>query len=215
MGLFILKPKARQQGLGAMLWRYRLERLQQRLQPGAPIGMDGVFQMVPFYEKGGFSTAYKDLRFQGVAQGSLDPNVRTLQAADFDTIERFDRHHFPVARTEFLQRWIFRHGAHLLGIVENDKLVGYGVARQAPQGYKIGPLFADRPDIAERLLTSLMSRFVGEQVQIDVPEPNVFGIRLAAQSGLAEVFGCARMYRGPMPQLPLLHIFGVTSLEFG
>jgi len=60
-----------------------------------------------------------------------------------------------------------------------------------------------------------MARITGEQVQLDAPEPNQAGTRLAVKFGLSEVFGCARMYRGPVPNLPLGNIFGVTSFEFG
>jgi len=52
-------------------------------------------------------------------------------------------------------------------------------------------------------------------VQLDVPEPNEAGIRLAVKFGLKEVFGCARMYHGATPNLPIGRIFGVTSFEFG
>ena len=60
-----------------------------------------------------------------------------------------------------------------------------------------------------------MARVAGKQVQLDVPEPNDTGIRLASALGLIEVFGCARMYYGVPPNLPIEQIFGVTSFEFG
>ena len=52
MGLFIVRRDLRGDGLGGQLWRYRLKCLQDRLAPGATIGMDGVFAMVPFYQHG-------------------------------------------------------------------------------------------------------------------------------------------------------------------
>ena len=78
MGLFIIRSDLRGEGLGKQLWTYRLKRLQTRLAPGAPIGMDGVFAMVPFYERGGFGFAHKDVRFQGIAQGTRDAEVLEL-----------------------------------------------------------------------------------------------------------------------------------------
>ena len=66
---------------------------------------------------------------------------------------------------------------------------------------------AGRPD--------LMARVSGSRVQLDVPEPNGAGLRLARARGLAESFGCARMYHGRDPGLPIEEIFGVTSFEFG
>ena len=41
------------------------------------------------------------------------------------------------------------------------------------------------------------------------------GLDLVARLGWRECFGCARMYLGPDPQLPVDRIFGVTSFEFG
>jgi GNAT superfamily N-acetyltransferase len=215
MGLFIIRPDLRGAGLGGQLWRYRLERLRDRLLPRAAIGMDGVFAMVPFYERGGFVLAHKDLRFEGIARGSADPEVRKLNEAAFEMIDRFDRMHVPAARTSFLRRWMFQPGAHAAGLLENDQLVGYGIARPARVGYKIGPVFAAREDVAERLIGSLTAQISGQQVQLDVPEPNEAGTRLAVKFGLREVFGCARMYHGPTPDLPIGRIFGVTSFEFG
>ena len=215
MGLFIIRRDMRGDGLGGRLWRHRLKRLQDRLLPGAAIGMDGVFAMVPFYQRGGFVLAHKDLRFEGIAHGANDPDVRTLGDADFEAIDRFDRAYVPAARTSFLRRWMLQPGAHAAGLFERDRLVGYAIARPARVGFKFGPVFAADQDIAERLIGSLMARFPGEQVQLDVPEPNQAGTRLATKFGLKEVFGCAHMYHGPAPNLPVERIFGVTSFEFG
>ena len=201
MGLFIMRRDQRGRGLGAQLWRYRLSRLQGRLAPGAAIGMDGVLAMKPFYERGGFVFAHNDVRYQGVADGTMDPAVRPIDSSMFAIVETFDRSHVPAPRASFLRRWIFQPGAHALALHENGQLAGYGVARPALKGYKLGPVFAKRADIAERLVSSLMACIPGEQVQLDVPEPNQSGSRLAEKFGLKEVFGCARLYHGRTPEL--------------
>jgi hypothetical protein len=215
MGLFIVRRDQRGRGLGAQLWRYRLNRLQGRLAPGAAIGMDGVLAMKQFYERGGFVFAHNDVRYQGLAGGTMDPAVRPIDSSGFASVENFDRSHVPAPRAPFLRRWIFQRGAHALALHQNDEMVGYGVARPALSGYKLGPIFAQRADIAERLILSLMACIPGEQVQLDVPEPNQSGNRLAEKFGLKEVFGCARLYHGRTPDLPIGNIFGVTSFEFG
>ena len=215
MGLFIVRPEWRRAGFGARLWSERLRRLKARLRPGAVIGMDGVFAMVPFYEKGGFRLAHKDLRFAGTAIGVADPTVRPLDQSHFPEIERFDRQHVAAPRAAFLRRWIFQPGRHAVGMFDDGEVTGYGVLRPARSGFKIGPLFARDADIAERLTGTLLAQAEGQPVQLDVPEPNEAGLRLAARFGLKEVFGCARMYHGPTPDLRLKQIFGVTSFEFG
>lgn len=216
MGLFIVRADLRQQGLGAPLWHHRLDLLRRRLAPGAGIGMDGVFAMVPFYEKGGFVLAHRDLRFEGVAHGQADAAVLSYPDLSFAEIEAFDRRFFPAPRSTFLVRWLEQPGAHVVGLrADDDALAGYGVARPCRSGFKLGPVFATTPGVAERIIATLMARIEGEPVALDVPEPNAAGLALATRLDLHESFGCARMYHGTAPVLPLAGIFGVTSFEFG
>lgn len=215
MGFFIVRPEHRGEGLGRRLWYYRRDRLIGRLARGASIGMDGVFNMVPFYEAGGFALAYRDLRFEGVARGVPDASVVPLAAVGFDAVEAYDRRHVAAPRAAFLREWFVQAGALGVAVMEHDALVGYGLLRPCRVGFKVGPLFADRPDVAERIVDDLMARVSGQQVQWDIPEPNEAALAMAARRGLRESFGCARMYLGPDPNLPVDRIYGVTSFEFG
>jgi len=87
--------------------------------------------------------------------------------------------------------------------------------RPCQTGYKIGPLFADSPAIAENLFAALSAQAPGEAIFLDVPENNPAAIAMASRHGMEEVFGCAKMYFGPKPKLPEREIFGVTSFELG
>jgi GNAT superfamily N-acetyltransferase len=107
IGLFIVRRELRGAGLGTQLWHHRLKRLRDRLLPGAPIGMDGVFAMVPFYERGGFALAYRDLRFEGIARGTADPRARSLDPPMFTLVEAFDRAYVPAPRPSFLGQWMY------------------------------------------------------------------------------------------------------------
>jgi hypothetical protein len=71
------------------------------------------------------------------------------------------------------------------------------------------------PEWSENLLGALLEGTSGAQMQIDIPEPNAAGLALARTLGMTECFGCARLYLGQDPALPLQRIFGVTSFEFG
>ncbi len=171
MGLFIMRADLRRQGLGTVLWRWRRDTLLGRLRPGAAIGMDGVFDMVPFYERGGFKPAYRDLRYQGIAVGRRSERVIALGPPDFADIETYDRAFFPVPRAAFLEGWLSQSGAHIAGIRENGKMAAYGVARPCRAGFKIGPLFADSADLAAEVLEELLARIAGHQVQSTSPSP--------------------------------------------
>lgn len=215
MGLFIMRRDLRNKGLGKTLWHWRLDALRRRLEPEASIGMDGVFEMVPFYERGGFKAVYRDLRYQGPAVGERSKFAVTLSMSDFEEIEAYDREFIAAPRTAFLRGWLGQTGAHIVGVREDQQLLGYGVARPCQVGFKIGPLFADRTDLATEVFGELMRRIEGQQVQIDIPEPNRDALDMAKEANLSLSFGCVRLYHGPDPVLPVDRIYGVTSLEFG
>lgn len=216
MGLFIVRPDLRGRGIGTSLWYQRRDRLVRRLNRGASIGMDGVFDMVPFYERGGFRLAYRDLRFEGVAVGGCSDRVTDLGAVPFAAIEQFDRRFVPAPRGRFLSAWLAQSGGVGAALLDRrGELRGYGYLRPCRRGYKVGPLFADEGSVAEEILDHLCGCISGEFVQIDVPEPNTAALEMVNRRGLVESFGCARMYLGPDPGLPTDNIFGVTSFEFG
>jgi GNAT superfamily N-acetyltransferase len=215
MGLFIMRPDRRGHGLGATLWHHRLDRMRARLRPDAAVGMDGVFRMAPFYARGGFVLAYRDLRFDGVAPTGDDVGLLSVDAVGIDAVDQYDRRHVAAPRSAFLRRWIEPDDVHTAVMVEDDAVVGMAVLRPCRDGYRFGPVHADRPDVAERLIRGLMGRVAGSPVQIDVPEPNEAGLDIVARLGMTESFGCARMYHGPDPHLPVERIYGVTSYEFG
>ncbi len=221
MGLFIVRPDLRGRGLGGILWEWRRDALLARLAPGATVGMDGVFDMVPFYTRGGFHFAHRSLRHEGMASAPLSgvahaPDVVPLASVSTAALLAFDREHFPCSRAPFLLPWLAQAGGTGSALLDaNGELTALGFARPCRTGFKFGPVFALDSGGASKILASLLAATAGQHVQIDIPEPNGEGLALARQYGLAEAFGCARLYLGPDPGLPNAQIFGVTSFEFG
>ena len=215
MGLFIMRADLRKQGLGRVLWHERLRRLRARLRPEAPIGMDGVFDMAPFYAAGGFTFLYRDLRFQGLAAGAMDPAVIPLVQVPWPELVAFDASVSGLRREGFMKAWLGQTGGHGFGLRENGTLTGYGFLRPCHTGYKLAPLYANNATTARRLLLSVLSTVQGAQVQIDVPEPNLAAVGLMTDLGWDNIFGCARMVHGTPPMTPIEQVFGVTSFEFG
>ena len=216
MGLFIVRPDQRRQGLGERLWLCRRDLLLSRLHPPAVIGMDGVFAMQGFYARGGFAFCNRDLRFAGIGAASR-PEKWLVDLGEVSSAElsRYDSAHFPAPRERFIKAWIRQPGSRAMGTLREGVLRGYGLIRPCRQGFKIGPLFAEDGEIADALFRALVDTATGEQIFLDVPENNAQAMALAQRHGLREVFGCARMYYGPPPALPYNEIFGVTSFELG
>lgn len=216
MGFFIIKSEFRRRGLGNALWFERKKRLKSRLHKQVSIGLDGVFHMQDYYARGGFKFTHRDIRFEGLGKSSSkDASIQPLSDISFALISEYDQLHFPANRDNFLKQWITQPKSASFGIMKENRLVGYGVIRQCETGYKIGPLFADNIDIAQKLYNALSSHAHNEPLFLDVPQNNPHAMELATNNHMKEVFGCAKMYYGDIPKLADNSIYGVTTFELG
>ncbi len=133
----------------------------------------------------------------------------------FDRLAAFDRRFFPEARDSFLAAWVSLPERASMVAVQDGRLVGFAVMRACRAASRVGPLFADSPEIAAALVGALAMKTGAISVAIDVPDRNKTAVRLAEQMGLKPAFETARMYTGPDPAIEMAGMFGVTSLELG
>ncbi len=213
IGLYIVLPEYRGTGLGFTLGRAALKRLQ-----GRTIGLDGVLERQENYRQIGFTFAYSNMRFEGTGGGrqSRHQGITPLSMFPLEKIIAYDRPFFPDERNLFLECWIKQPGSTALGIVKHGRFAGYGVIRPCRSGYKIGPLFADRPDLAEELFSALKASVPdGTPIYLDIPEVNSFALELVKRHNMKVIFKTARMYTGAAPDLPVERIFGITTFELG
>ncbi len=213
IGFYIVKPEYRGQGYGIQIWNAGLKRLS-----GRNIGLDGVVVQQDNYKKSGFELAYRNIRYEGMSGGiqAENPEVIDLSQLPFEVVEAYDQPFFPDSRTRFLKSWLNQPESIALGIMQKGKLSGYGMVRACRSGYKIGPLFADSPELAESLFISMKACVEpGKPIYLDVPELSRDAVVLAEKHKMKLVFETARMYTGIFPDLPLNRLFGVTSFELG
>ncbi|OXY82394.1 GNAT family N-acetyltransferase [Oceanimonas doudoroffii] len=213
LGFYIVKPEYRGKGHGIEIWKAGINYLQD-----LNIGLDGVVDQQENYRKSGFKLAYRNIRYQGVGGGDQPRHsgVVELSTLPFDMIEAYDQPFFPANRAQFTRTWISQPDCHALGIMQNGTLSGYGVIRKCRDGYKIGPLMANSPELAESLFLALKAHTASsEHIYLDVPETNQAAVALAEKHGMNVSFETARMYTGAIPDIPLHRLFGVTSFEIG
>lgn len=214
VGLFIVPPHLRGQGLGRIVWDAALERLAD-----APVGLDGVVAMQDSYRRSGFVLDHTTFRFEGTL-ADLPPAALPSVAVgvrERDEVAAVDRTVFGAERRSFLRAWLAYPGAVMRGVRDGDgRLVGYGAARPARSGWRIGPVFAEGIDVAHGVLAGIRDA-VGPDapVAIDVPETNMAAMGLVGGCGLRSSFETARMYRGGRPDVRTDRVFGVTTLELG
>ncbi|WP_426168349.1 GNAT family N-acetyltransferase [Pseudoduganella sp. R-34] len=213
IGGYIVRPEFRGKGHGMALWRAGMARLE-----GRNVGLDGVPAQQANYARSGFRLAHRNVRYEG--RGSDVPaadRVLPLGPHDMRDVLAYDRVFFPADREQFMRCWLQQEGSVAFGVRETGgALLGYAVLRPCRAGFKIGPLCAASPEVAEELMQALRGRVpAGEPVFLDVPEPNAAAVALAERHGMHACFETARMYTGEDPGLPLAQQYGITTFELG
>lgn len=213
LGFYIVKPGFRGLGYGLQIWKQGMSYLN-----GCNIGLDGVIDQQENYRKSGFRLAYRNIRYTGKGGGkaAVEVDIVPLSTIPFQEISSYDQLFFPAERSQFLHCWINQPESLALGIIQNNMLAGYGVIRICRSGYKVGPLFAETPLLADQLFTALKAHAPEETpVFLDIPETNPAALQLVARHKMIPSFETARMYTQESPTLPLHKIYGVTSFELG
>ncbi|MDP3705504.1 MAG: GNAT family N-acetyltransferase [Legionellaceae bacterium] len=211
-GLYIVEQAYRGRGYGMDLTKAIFQYMGD-----INIGLDGVPDMQNKYEKFGFKIAHYNARYCGKLKTYLLLNEAIVDMASIplEVLFEFDRQYFPAQRDDFLKSWLAQPDSKALGYWQRDKLLGYGVIRRCIRGFKIGPLFAKSPEIADALFLSLTAHANGEEIFLDVIEDNIEAIRLVNRHGLEKVFTTARMYTKQQPNINIQHIYGITTFELG
>lgn len=213
IGLYLVKPAYRGLGHGLALWQAAMARLD-----GCNIGLDGVVAQQGNYARSGFRAAYRHVRHEGRGSGEAlaAEEIVRLSAQDLAAVSRYDRACFGGERQRFLQAWLSQPQHKAVGSFGPQGLRGYAVLRPCRNGYKIAPLFADTPELAEQLFLALQGQVAPDMpIFIDVPEANPAAVALAARHRLQPVFEAARMYAGAEPPLELALQYGIASMELG
>lgn len=211
IGLYISHPDHRGKGFGRAVWDHAMAALD-----GRTIGLDGVPAQQGNYAAMGFVPAYRTWRWSGrfPALTSASRDITSVTEALLPAISAFDRRAFPAPRETFLEAWL-KPPRIALALLRGNMIRGYGVLRRCHDGFKIGPLFAETSEEAERLFAALAREAKDEPLAIDVPEDQAEFSHHLSGFGFARGFDTARMYRGAPPRLEERLVFGVTTLELG
>lgn len=214
VGFYIVIPEYRDQGYGIQLWNRAMQYLGDR-----NIGLDGVVEQQDNYKKSGFKLAYRNIRFEGISKEVSVHHryIKAIKDISIDEVLKYDHQLFPTHRDAFMRNWVEQSEHITLVAFDSNELKGYGVIRPCQSGYKIGPLYAHSPKIAQALLESLISKIeAGKPFFLDVPEVNSSAVQLAKDNDMSKVFETARMYTKDVKELLVDNrVYGVTTFELG
>ncbi|EDV19957.1 uncharacterized protein TRIADDRAFT_61619 [Trichoplax adhaerens] len=214
IGYYIVEKEYRGKGYGLKLFQHAMNTVKDYKK----IGLDAVLQQVSNYQKFGFQTVHRNMRYIGPIGKLESPcdNIVEAKSVAFDKMVEYDRHFSPGLRKYFLASLMNTGTDRSLVYLDNDKAIqGYGTIRKAVLGYRIGPLYAENTDIAETLIRALVETFQDCKILLDVPMENEMGIKLVEKLQLEAIFETVRMYTDGTYAYDVNKVFAVTCLELG
>ena len=223
IGLFLVKPERRGRGFGVQLWRHAMDYLADL----PCIGLEAATDRIDDYAGWGFAPATPTTRWHGVRPSPPSESPQTLwpwrllegSAIPEAAVQHFHARREPSPRPHFLSQWLHHPAGTVLALVDARQTCrGFGRIRpcllREGEGWRIGPLVAESPAAAARLLEALRHRHEGP-VLIDAPGGNVRAAPLLEELGFRPTSGTLRMYRGTAPTVPLDEVYGLACLELG
>lgn len=209
LGLYIVRPACRGQGIGLGLWRHAIAHAGART-----IGLDGVEAQQHNYAASGFGHAGGTTRFSGSLAGARDAAIRAATAPDIQPLIEREAAASGAAKPDYLRAWFTQTAQRKTLVLDaGDTGPGFCTVRACRSGAKIGPLCADDADTAHRLILQAATLYQGD-ITIDVPETATSLAELCRALHLSPGFRTARMYRGTFRAQSHPN-FAVASLELG
>ncbi len=228
IGLFIVVPKFRGNGYGLQLWKHALAHLSEL----PCIGLEAALDRIDDYSSWGFKASSATTRWKCLGDVELRrplsytlEDVEGLMLLQDDKIpstivQEYDANREPSPRPHFLADWLKHPAGTVLALVDaNGPCHGFGRIRpcllsDGAEGWRIGPLLADSPILAEYLIRLLVKRHSGV-VLIDTPGLNPIANPLFEKLGFEQESQTLRMYKGEQPPISMRDVYGLACLELG
>ena len=227
IGLFIVKKEYRNRGFGVRLWKHGLNYLKDT----KCIGLEAAPKRINDYQKWGFKTSsitnrwklygYKDLPKNNFYK-DINRDFKVVQGdlISSEAVLNYDSQREPSPRPHFLNDWLKNSFGIVKALVDaNGMCHGFGRVRPCilqdnQKGWRIGPLLADTPPLAELLIREL-SKGLDNEILLDCPGLNPYANYLLSNLGFHDISKTYRMYKGIQPPTPMNQVYGLACLELG
>jgi GNAT superfamily N-acetyltransferase len=227
IGFYIVIPKYRGQGYGLQIFNRGMNYLKDR-----NVALDGVIAQVPNYEKSGFKSTWTVQRFKFQLPIHLHPKNLTNQSwissdikenpTDLSLTGYIESVTKLTRKTELYSHFFNRKQSSGFIFRSMDSKIVNGVifARKAPDGYKIGPWFADSVEIAQKLIQCMAEKVKlmepDSWIHVDVCTCNKNALHLMNMLGAQAYFDMSHMWTcGPAIVESVEKLYGAFTVEFG
>ena len=183
IGMMLVHPDFRRQGIGRALMKQALSFLESR--DVACVKLDASPEGFSLYEQLGFHANWSFHRWHRHGDGSVQDHQPAAQPIDCTLL---DEEAFGVGR----RAWLEYLAADSIVVA---KPTGFGMLRPGHLASYLGPVAAVDSDVARDIIVDLLSRTSGS-VFWDLPSPNQPALDLADDLGFEPVRTLTRMWTG-------------------
>ena len=227
IGLFIVKKQFRNKGYGVKLWKHALNYLTDI----DCIGLEAAPERLNDYQKWGFEKSSITNRWKLYGFSNLPKknfykdiyhNFRVVPGSEINSeaVLNYDSQREPSPRPHFLTDWLKNSFGTVSALIDDNGMChGFGrirpcILKNNEKGWRIGPLLADTPPLAEILIRELVKGLESE-ILLDCPGLNPYANYLLSNLGFQEISRTYRMYKGVQPPFPMNQVYGLACLELG
>ena len=200
IGMMLVHPERRRQGIGRRLMLQALEYLRGC---GVPtIKLDATPAGYPLYEQLGFVSEWTLTRWNRPAEGqtpfpeSVLADTRALNDADWRAVDALDAAAFGTPRARLVRSFVPHNRAALVWPAQGP-VAGWGLLRPGANADYLGPLVCSGSEGLLALATALLRTAENRSVFWDVPDQNEAAKAMAQRFGFETVRPLTRMRLGP------------------
>jgi ribosomal protein S18 acetylase RimI-like enzyme len=200
IGMVLVDPECRKQGIGTKLLQRTIEYLDERKTPTMKLDATPLGQ--PLYRKLGFVTEYEVERWvlkrpRNAIANRPNSGKRTLTEVQLKPVLRFDREIFGADRSHLLNSLRRMSPGLAVGVWSDGALLGYSFGRSGLFADHLGPWIAKNQEAAEQLLQEFLENSSRETLIVDCLTANAMATELLHSSRFAPARRLTRMFRGP------------------
>jgi predicted N-acetyltransferase YhbS len=196
IGMMIVHPTARRQGIGAALMTCALEHLDAA--GVSCVKLDATPAGQPLYHRLGFEKDVSFERWMGVATPTDSSASAPRNVFALDDVLALDRAAFGADRSRFLTELVDDALAASVVRESDPGALGYGLARNGRIAIYLGPIVATDGTLAAQLFDGFIARFRAREVCIDLNSTGLLDPSRLVAAGLAPTRPLMRMRRGDM-----------------
>ena len=213
IGMVLVDPQHRRQGIAAKLMNVALEYLNGKVET---IKLDATASGRPVYERFGFEVESAVERWTGTANSMSRDAQAVMDQDDVRDLLNLDRRAFNADRSKLIEALISDACVPpVLLRTADGALSGYALARSGTNKAYVGPMIAKDALVIETLLDRMLSQLSGREVYIDINRECIVDTSVLSKRGFVKERDLIRMVKGRAGQKTLPLVVAIAGPEVG